>query len=154
MDYAQIGEVMKMAEGLKSISAKTLIEAMQDPIMVLDSRALNVAQNAACKKLFGYAPKDIISKHLPDSSLASTYSLKETKCAKRSFDAAIKEDKGFFFENEFATWRSKSVHVLPSGSKLKDAKKMTTHILALLRDITERKNAERVMMNIGGKSSE
>jgi len=139
---------------LVDLSATSLIEAMQDPVMVLDSRGHIVTQNAACRKMFGYAPRNIAGKHLLDCGLASTYSLKEMKRAKRSFSAAIKEDKGFVFEYEFVTKKGKSVHVLLSGSMLKDAKKRTMHILALLRDITERKEVERVMMNIGGKSFE
>lgn len=154
VDYVRVGDAVKMTEGLKEISAKTLIEAMQDPVMVLDSRGLIVTQNAACRKLFGYALKDIAGKHLLDYGPAPTYSLKEMKRAKKSFSAAIKEDKSFVFEYEFVTKKGKSVRVLLSDSRLKDAKKRTTHILALLRDITERKNAERVVMNIGGKSFE
>ena len=132
-----------MIQELVELSAKSLIEAMLDPVMVLDSRGRIVAQNAACKKLLGYALRDILDKHLLDCGLASTYSLKELRSAKRRFSAAIKEDKGFVFEYEFLTKKSKSVHVLLSGSMLKDAKKRTTHIIALFRDITERKQTER-----------
>ena len=134
-----------MTEGLKEISAKVLIEAVPDPVMVLDSRGLIVAQNAACRKLFGYALRDIAGKHLLDCGLASTYSLKEMRSAKRNFSDAIKEDKGFALEYEFVTKKGRSVHVLLSGSTLKDVEKKTTHIIVLLKDLTERKRAEEAV---------
>lgn len=141
-NYVQVGDVVKMTEELKEISANVLIEAMQDPVMVLDSRGLIAVQNAACRKLLGYALRDIVGKHLLDCVLASTYSLKELRSEKRNFNSAIKEDKGFVFEYQFAGKEGKSIHVLLSGSMLKDARKRTTHIIALLRDITARKKAE------------
>ena len=134
-----------LIQELVEISAKSLIEAMQDPVMVLDSRGRIVAQNAACRKLLGHALEDIVGKHMLDCVLASTYSGKELRSAKRSFSAAIKEDKGFIFEYKSASKNGKPIHVLLSGSMLMGAKKRTTHIIALLRNITERKKAKKAL---------
>ncbi len=134
-----------MVEGLKERSAKALIDAMQDPVMVLDSRGLIVTQNTACSKLFGYPLKDIVDKHFLECGLASTYSIKELRSAKRSLSAAIKEDKGFTFEYEFVTKKGKSVYVLLSGSMLKYAKKNITYVIVLLRDNTESKKTEEAL---------
>ncbi len=130
-----------MTDGLNESSVKSFIGAMIDPVMVLDARGQIVIQNAASRNLFGYALKDIVGKHFIDWSLASTYSVRELRSAKRSFSAAIKEDKGFALEYEFVTKKGKSVHVLLSGSMLKDPNNTTTHIMVLLRDITEQKKA-------------
>ncbi|MHA1613604.1 MAG: PAS domain S-box protein [Candidatus Thorarchaeota archaeon] len=134
-----------MVDGLNESLAKSFIGALLDPVLVLDARGQIVIQNAACKNLFGYALKDIVGKHFIDWSLASTYSVKELRSTKKSFSAAIKEDKGFALEYDSVTKKGKSVHVLLSGSMLKDTKNKATHIIVILRDITEQKKTEEAL---------
>lgn len=47
-----------MIQDLAELSAMSLVEPMQNPVMILNSSGRIAFQNAACRKLLGYALRD------------------------------------------------------------------------------------------------
>jgi PAS domain S-box-containing protein len=131
-------------EDMEKITAKTLIEAMLDPVMVLNQKGIILEMNSAVQRLFGYGKKKATGKHFLELSYEPAALPKELKRIKSDFNSAVKEGTGIAFEYEYITKKGKSVIVSFNGSILKEATEQTINVVTILRDVTERKKADEI----------
>ncbi|MGY5862030.1 MAG: PAS domain S-box protein [Candidatus Thorarchaeota archaeon] len=134
-----------MNQELGEFSAMFLVEAMQDPVLVLDSKGIILGMNPAARRFFGYGKKEAMSKHFLELSYKSTALPNELKRIKMNFTAAVKEGTSIVLEYEYITKKGKSVFISLNGSMVKDEKKKKVNVIAIFRDITERMKAKELL---------
>lgn len=130
-----------MMKGKKPLAA-AIIDAMVDPVMVFDTEGNVTSVNPALEKIFGHKREEFIGKHILE--LPGIKSVKPEDVEK--FVPLLKEtiEKGSAAPLEFVfpTKDGRMIPVSLAGGVIKDVQGNPTHVVAVVRDLTELKRAE------------
>jgi len=137
--FPAISAVAKGGQGIAS--ADTILEAMIDGVGVLDIDGNFIQSNAAFAKMFGYkGGREVIG-----SALAEIIAEREIPRVMAEFEKSNKAGGVQNFEFYGKSKNGGEIPILLNAVILKDKKGNFAGNLGVLRDITERKNAEEAL---------
>jgi len=140
-----IGEIMDITQRKKT--EETLkksafyLDVMSDALLVgtLDTKVIKI--NKASSNLWGYTSEELLGK-----SVLELFSQEEHPKHKEEMEKAIKTGKTSQFETIALTKEGKYVPVELKGNLLKDDRGDILGLIAVVRDIIERKKAEAILI--------
>lgn len=115
------------------MSAANFIDLLMDAVCVVDAHGRFVSASAACERIFGYTPDELVGRPMIE--------LVAPECRERTLEAANQVMSGqplLNFENCYLHKSGRRVHVLWSA-RWSERDQVR---IAVARDITERKQAE------------
>jgi PAS domain S-box-containing protein len=132
----EIAERIKIAEELKRSESRyrTLIEQASDAIIITDQKGILVEVNGSFCKMVGFAENELIG-----MAIANLIPPEHLKLHPLRFDLLL-EGKSFYQEREMMR-KDGGIFPVEEQVKMLDDKR----ILAIVRDITERKRAEDIL---------
>ncbi|MEW5760387.1 MAG: ATP-binding protein [Candidatus Thermoplasmatota archaeon] len=123
-------------------AADAVIEAMIDPVVVLDLEGNVTSINPAYEKIFGHKREESIGRHILELLGMKSVKLEDIEKIMPLLKETIEKGSAAPVEFVFPTEDGKMIPISVVGGVIKDAQSNPTHVVAVLRDITELKRAE------------
>ncbi len=137
---ADITELRQAEQKVKESQAifKTIIDTIDDPVLMTDKQGRLVLVNKACEKLSGYSRKEILSRGYPYATLSSS----ERKHVEAYRRKVIDSPGSRKLQRTMPTKKGKRKEVEWKSTALRDKQGNTFGIVSVGRDMTERIKAE------------
>lgn len=124
---------------------RTLVEtvnAMEDAVLVFDVDGVCIYANPHYFKMFGLKKKDYIGKSIMEISGIEMQKPKEIEKFMGLFAKAIENGKAGPVDLNLVALDGKEIPVNVAGGVIRNSEGESTHVIAVVRDITERKQME------------
>ena len=127
----------------------TIVEQATDAIMSVDQRLNVVSWNKGAEQMYGFTKEEMIGNkyHIKLNSRKSDAKRKE-------INEILKTSGHFFEELEYSRKDGQSIFVQASFTSLRDKNNNVTGISIVHRDITEKKAAEKILLEFNEKLNE
>ncbi len=124
----------------RELVASATIEEMTDSVMLVDVEGKVLYINKACEKLLGYKSEDLIGKSALE--LPTYRSWREQEKAKKAMKEVMVKGSTGYIDMGAITKSGKEIPVSFTAFVIKDTQGNPRNMVAIMRDITERKRAE------------
>jgi PAS domain S-box-containing protein len=150
--YKRIAKLEKPGNGIeltedallqRELVASAAIEEMTDSVMLVDVNGKLLYINKACEKLLGYKSEDLIGKSALE--LPTYRSWREQEKARRAMKEVMERGSTGYIDMGAITKSGKEIPVSFTAFVIKDTQGNPRNMVAIMRDITERKRAEEAL---------
>jgi len=135
-------------ERARAATLTTTVDAMVDPVFVLDLEGRCVFANRAHYQMFGLEPKDIVGKSIMEIPGIEKQKPEEVEKFMLLIREALERGSAGPVELVLVLMDGREIPLSIAGGVIKDAQGNPTHIVAVLRDITEFKQAEEKQLEL------
>ena len=132
-------------ERARAATFAKIVDAMIDPVFVLDLEGRCVSANRAYFQMFGHEPEDIVGKPIVEMPAIKKQKPEEVEKFMPLIGEAIERGSAGPVELVLVSMDGREIPLSLAGGVIKDAQCNPTHIVAVLRDITELKRTEEVL---------
>jgi len=132
-------------ERARAATLATTVDAMVDPVFVIDLEGRCVFANRAFSQMFGLESKDFVGKSFMEMPGIGKQKPEEIEKFMPLIKEAIERGSAGPVELVLVVMDGREIPLSVAGGVIKDAQGNPTHIVAVLRDITELKRTEEVM---------
>ncbi len=129
-------------ERARAATLATIVDAMIDPVFVFDLEGRCVFANRAYSQMFGMEPKDIVGKSIMEIPGIEKQKPEEVEKFMPLIREAIERSSAGPMELVLVAMDGREIPLSIAGGVIRDAQGNPTHVVAVLRDITELKRAE------------